>query len=358
MLKEFFINACILIAMLSLENQILINKKITPSAPLNLRLFYSLMSGLLGILLIIFSVQVTPGVIIDFRNIPIILSATYCGMGAAIFTALIIGLFRLLYAGLSYSSIVGAIIALIIGMSCGLIVKKVMSSVKQWLYMISIILILTSIGLYLMINNEPIFIKAIIAYWIIISMGSTLVFFYVRYLNLSKYTYEKYKLDSSIDYRTGLNNVRQFDMELNKIISRMTETSLIAMASIDIDSFKKVNDVYGHQNGDEVLEDLGKVLLSTSSDSDIVSRNGGEEFSVLMTDCPRDKVLEVAERIRETVQKHKFYLIDGQAISITVSIGVAIYPDIVNDINRIVEKADEALYLAKRTGRNKVVLAS
>ena len=358
MLKEFFINACILIAILSLGNQILLNKEITPSAPLKLRLFYSLMSGLLGILLIIFSVQVTPGVIIDFRNIPIILSATYCGMGAAIFTALIIGLFRLLYAGLSYSSIVGAITALIIGISCGLIVKKVMSSVKQWLYMISIILILTSIGLYLLINNELIFIKAIISYWIIISMGSTLVFFYVKYLNIIKYTYKKYQHDSSIDHRTGLNNVRQFDIELNKIISRKTETSLIAMVYIDIDFFKKVNDTYGHQNGHKVLEDLGKILLSSSSYSDIVSRNGGEEFSVLMTDCPRDKVTEVAERIRKTVQKHKFYLIDGQAINITVSIGVAIYPDTVNDINMIVEKADEALYQAKRTGRNRVVLPS
>jgi len=76
-----------------------------------------------------------------------------------------------------------------------------------------------------------------------------------------------------------------------------------------------------------------------------------------MTDCPRDKVLEVAERIRKIVQEHKFYLIDGQVINITVSLGVVIYPDTVNDINMIVEKADVALYQAKLTGRNRVVLA-
>ena len=356
MIKELFVNASILIAIITLGNQILINKEITPSAPLKLRIFFSSMSGLLGMLLIIFSVHVLPGVIIDFRNIAIILSATYCGMGSAIFTALIIGLFRLLYAGLSYPSIVGAITAVIIGISCGLIVKRMMSPGKQWLYMSLIMLILSSIALYLLINNELIFLKSIIAYWISASMVSTLVFFYVKYINISKYIYRTYQLDSSIDHRTGLNNVRQFEIELNRIISRVTETSLIAMVYIDIDFFKKVNDTYGHQNGDKILEDLGKILLSSSSYLDIVSRNGGEEFSVVMTDCPRDKVLEVAERIRKTVQEHKFYLIDGHAINITVSIGVVIYPDTVNDINMIVEKADEALYQAKRTGRNRVVL--
>ena len=114
----------------------------------------------------------------------------------------------------------------------------------------------------------------------------------------------------------------------------------------------------GIKNGDKVLEELGKILLTSSINSDTVSRNGGEEFSILMTDCPRDKILEVAERLRKTVAEHKFYLIDGQVINITVSIGVAIYPDTVKDINMIVQKADEALYQAKRTGRNRVVLAS
>lgn len=155
--------------------------------------------------------------------------------------------------------------------------------------------------------------------------------------------------------RTGLNNVRQFDNELNKIIKELSSNSVVSMLFIDIDFFKKVNDTYGHQNGDKVLEDLGKILLSSCSHLDVVSRNGGEEFSVLMTDCPRGKVMEVAERIRLAVQEHKFYLFDGQAINITVSIGVAIYPDTVNDINMIVEKADEALYEAKRAGRNRVV---
>ncbi|PKM77391.1 MAG: GGDEF domain-containing protein [Firmicutes bacterium HGW-Firmicutes-15] len=358
MINDLFVNACILIAIIGFANQILINKDITPSASLKYRLFLSSMLGLLGILLMVNSVQVFPGVIIDFRNIAIISSATYCGMGPAIITAIIIAVFRLLYAGLTYPSIVAAITTLTIGIGSGLIIRLIISKTKQWVYMSLMILMLPSIALYMLINNQTILIESLITYCIGTSIISTLVFFYLKYINISQDAYRKYQLDSSVDYRTGLNNVRKFEIELNKIIKGLTEKSIITMIYIDIDFFKEVNDTYGHQNGDKILEEIGKIILNSSSYSDIVSRIGGEEFSVLMMDCPRDKVLEVAERIRKTVQEHKFPIIDGQEINITVSIGVAIYPETVNDINMIIEKADEALYQAKRTGRNRVVLAS
>ena len=358
MLKDLFLNGAIVIASISIGNQILINQEIMPSAPFKLKLFFSSMSGILGILLMLNSVQVMPGVILDFRNIPILLSATYCGFVPAIITALIIGIFRLLYAGLTFSSFVTAVIALIIGITCGLIIKLQIRNIFKWLYMSLCILVIPNIRLVFLINNHTLLVQTIAAYWIGTTVVLLLVYVYVEYINLSKFTYRKYQIDSSKDYRTGLNNVRQFDNKLNEIISGLTCNSLVSMFFIDIDFFKKVNDTYGHQNGDKVLEDLGKILLRSCSHSDFVSRNGGEEFSVIMTDCPRDKVMEVAERIRKAVQEHKFYLFDGQMINITISIGVAIYPDTVKDINKIVEKADSALYEAKRTGRNRVVLAN
>ena len=76
-----------------------------------------------------------------------------------------------------------------------------------------------------------------------------------------------------------------------------------------------------------------------------------------MADCSPDNILEVAEMLREMVQEHKFYLINGQKINITASIGVATYQDTVNDINMIVEKADKAMYQAKLMGRNRVVIS-
>ncbi|MDF2907110.1 MAG: diguanylate cyclase protein, partial [Herbinix sp.] len=85
-----------------------------------------------------------------------------------------------------------------------------------------------------------------------------------------------------------------------------------------------------------------------------VSRNGGEEFTVLLLDCPNSQAIHIAERIRTSVENHPFILSTGFQISITVSIGVASYPETVDDLEKLVEKADTELYSAKRTGRNKV----
>ncbi|EHQ91649.1 GGDEF domain-containing protein [Desulfosporosinus youngiae] len=357
MLKDLFLNVTTIIAVVSIGNQILINQDITPSSPLKLRVFFGSMAGLLGILLMLNSVEVMPGIILDFRNIATILSAVYCGFASALITGLIIAVFRLFFYGLTYSSVVSAMAAIVIGIGCAFITKCKAGTLKKWIIMSLFVLVTPSISMAMIINDLALLIRSISIYWTGISLVSVLLYLYVRYLDLSRFLYRKYQIDSAKDHRTGLNNVRQFDNELNKIIRNIAEDSLIALLFMDIDFFKKINDTYGHQNGDKILEDLGKILLSACSHSDIVSRNGGDEFSVLMTDCPGDKVLEVAERIRVKVQDHSFYLIDGQVINITVSIGIAVYPDTVNDINLIVEKADLALYEAKRAGRNRVYLS-
>ena len=88
----------------------------------------------------------------------------------------------------------------------------------------------------------------------------------------------------------------------------------------------------------------------------MVSRNGGEEFSILLLDCSSSHAIEIAERLRRKVETHKFNISDKVNLSITISIGVSTYPDTTNKINDLLEHADKALYEAKRTGRNKVVL--
>ncbi|HBV86042.1 MAG TPA: GGDEF domain-containing protein [Desulfosporosinus sp.] len=357
MLKDLLLNVTSIIAVVSIGNQLLINQEITPSSPLKLRVFFASMAGLLGALLMFNSVQVMPGVILDFRNIATILSATYCGFTAAMITGLMIGIFRLFFDGLTYTSILSAITAVVIGVGCAFIAKYIASTLKKWTIMSIYILIVPTITFSIMIDNQHLLARTILTYWLGLSMVSSLLYLYVRYLDLTRFLYRKYQIDSAKDHRTGLNNVRQFDNELNRIMHNLSDQSLITLLFMDIDYFKKINDTYGHQNGDKILEDLGKILLSSCSYSDIVSRNGGDEFSVLMMDCPRDKVLVVSERIRSTVQDHRFYLIDGQVINITVSIGIAIYPDTVKDISLIVEKADLALYEAKRAGRNRVMLS-
>ncbi|MBC2728601.1 diguanylate cyclase [Desulfosporosinus sp.] len=356
MLNDVLLNAAILIACLSLGNQILINHDIAPTSPLRLKLFISIMLGVLGIFLMINSIQIMPKIILDFRSTPILISAIYCGFMPSILTALIIGVFRLLYLGISFTSILGLITALVVGISCGLISKLKISNREKWIYMSICILLIPTIGFVVLLYNQHLLSKLLIIYWLGTFLTLSLVYFYLQFLHFSKQNYKKYKKDSTKDHLTGLNNVRTFDTELNKVTKRVTNNSLVALLLIDIDFFKKVNDEYGHQNGDKVLEDLSKILLSSSKSSDIVSRNGGEEFSIIITDCPPENVLKVAERIRTVVEKQGFSLIDNRIINITVSIGVSIYPD--NHIDKLVEIADAALYKAKRTGRNKVIVAT
>ncbi|MDR3584125.1 MAG: diguanylate cyclase [Desulfosporosinus sp.] len=356
MISELFINAAVIIASISIGNQILISKEITPSSPLKLRIFFGFTSAILGIILMSYNIEIMPKVIMDLRNITIILSATYCGFLSALITGLILALFRLFFQGLTFPSIMATLNILMIAICCAVTTKFTKNKMLQWVIMSMYTLIFPTITFIIIINNRKLLIETIVTYWISTVVTSVLVCFYIQYIDLLRFSYQRYQQDSAKDYRTGLNNVRQFDIEFNRIANGLTDKSIITMLFIDIDHFKKVNDIHGHKNGDKVLEDLGKLLLNSTNSIDIVSRNGGEEFSVIMTDCPQDKILDVAERIRREVQEHKFYLSDDQSINITISIGVAIYPFTVNNIQEIVEKADSALYEAKRTGRNKVVV--
>ena len=129
------------------------------------------------------------------------------------------------------------------------------------------------------------------------------------------------------------------------------------MLFIDIDFFKKVNDIYGHLNGDRVLKEVGQILIKLSRDTDIVARKGREEFTVLLMDCGVSKALKVAERIRKTIEENIFISEQNEEIRITISIGVSSFPDTIADEEKLTEQADIALYRAKRSGRNKVCLA-
>lgn len=155
-----------------------------------------------------------------------------------------------------------------------------------------------------------------------------------------------------------LANVRKFDSLLNDAMKNAKEKDeKFSLLMIDIDFFKKVNDTYGHAEGDIVLRELGKILLKNCRSFDIVSRNGGEEFTILLLDYPKIQALQVAEHVRSSVETHPFILSDQIRINITVSIGVASYPQDTNEIEKLLELADMTLYTAKRTGRNKVCSA-
>jgi diguanylate cyclase (GGDEF)-like protein len=124
---------------------------------------------------------------------------------------------------------------------------------------------------------------------------------------------------------------------------------------MDIDDFKKVNDLHGHQQGDQVLVQVARVLRDLSRDIDEPARYGGEELAVITPETDSAGAAQLAERMREAIERMRIPRLDGQGdMSITASFGVASLPDTASDKASLIAAADAALYRAKRSGKNRV----
>ena len=159
---------------------------------------------------------------------------------------------------------------------------------------------------------------------------------------------------SSTDPLTGLANRRHFDHALEREIDRVArsgEPALVLM--IDIDNFKRVNDSWGHPVGDLVIKSVAQVLQGCIRPMDTVARVGGEEFAIILPNCPLDFGQTAAERVRTKVQKRSVLVAQGQEVAVTVSIGGAFAPRWKRaSPQQWLERADQQLYLAKSGGRN------
>jgi diguanylate cyclase (GGDEF)-like protein len=158
------------------------------------------------------------------------------------------------------------------------------------------------------------------------------------------------------DGLTGLFNRRHLDERLDEMFEhsvRLHEPLSVVM--FDIDHFKKVNDTYGHQVGDLVLTQFAQLLKHVARDIDRIGRYGGEEFMVLLPGTVLDAGVTFAKRARQEVETHQFEY-EGGVLKCTISAGVAAYPNPrVQTRQQLVKAADDALYVAKTTGRNRVV---
>jgi two-component system cell cycle response regulator len=128
----------------------------------------------------------------------------------------------------------------------------------------------------------------------------------------------------------------------------------LALVVFDLDHFKEVNDTYGHPAGDEVLAGVARLVTGLIRAEDVFARVGGEEFAVICRGTDREQALVVAERMRRTIAGHQFS-VEGKTIVIAISAGVASLPEQrITDAQALVAAAEQALYEAKRTGRNRV----
>ena len=157
------------------------------------------------------------------------------------------------------------------------------------------------------------------------------------------------------DKLTKLPNRRNFDSDFNKEFLRAQRyKNPLTLVMFDIDFFKKVNDTYGHQCGDYVLQEVSKSALQTFRKTDTVYRIGGEEFCVILTETNLEQAIIPLERFRKTIETLNLSY-NNQNVHITVSIGACEFSAEIKDTQEFLAKTDKALYEAKNSGRNKTV---
>ena len=161
------------------------------------------------------------------------------------------------------------------------------------------------------------------------------------------------------DPLTGLYNRRYLETHLQSLMARADAGDRqVCLLIFDIDFFKGVNDTHGHEAGDDVLREFSSRLKRGVRGIDLVSRHGGEEFVVVMPETDTAYAKKVAERLRRDVEREAFLTTAGVHIPVTVSIGLASYSGTGDSTSALIRRADEALYAAKRSGRNRVVASA
>jgi diguanylate cyclase (GGDEF)-like protein len=160
------------------------------------------------------------------------------------------------------------------------------------------------------------------------------------------------------DGLTGLHNYRYFRQQIERIVQQARRYgSSLSMLMIDLDNFKTYNDSYGHLRGDMILKEIAALLLAHTRASDLVARYGGEEFAVLLPETGEEQAHSVGEKIRQVVEEHPFALAAGELPkSLTISVGVASSNE-EPSADALIQKADVALYRAKESGKNRVIIS-
>ena len=164
--------------------------------------------------------------------------------------------------------------------------------------------------------------------------------------------YETVETLAITDSLTGLYTRRYFFERYDEELRRsMRHGFKFSFLMLDIDDFKKCNDTYGHLVGDVVLKEIAHIAKAGTREIDLAARYGGEEFSIILPETDRAGAMLVAERMRKRIEENIFKAYD-EKLKMTVSIGLAVYPDDSREISDLIERADKALYAAKSSGKN------
>lgn len=356
MIDNLFVNTLLLISFTFVGGHIAREMSEKLKTKLVSEIILGIAGGALGVLMMVYSIQVNgTSTLLDLRALAIMMISSIGGFISTLTAGFVIAIYRVGHYGVNQASILGLVHICLYITLFSIVNKKTKAPGRNWFTKLAIIVhILDTTFLYLLkdVKNQYLI---ILSFSLVVIGAGILEYFLLKYVRHSNELYKIYKIDSTKDFLTGLNNARQFDKLLNTSFERALENNeKLSCLMIDIDHFKKVNDTYGHAIGDLVLKELADILNKNCRAFDYVGRVGGEEFCVLLLDCPPDRSYEIAMRMRNSVKEHKFYISSDKYINITVSIGTATYPDTVASLDEILHKADIGLYKAKQSGRDRV----
>jgi diguanylate cyclase (GGDEF)-like protein len=234
------------------------------------------------------------------------------------------------------------------------VVYKV-NALKGFIFSFAESLVFIGMCIYLYLKN----------YWA--DFFSPLLFIGLTYLGISAQKYIQLAVESAhlktlaiTDGLTGLFVHRYFKIRLENEFARILRYNLnLSLLILDIDHFKRINDTYGHLQGNAVLKSLSEILQQNSRKADVLVRYGGEEFCIILPHTNQEGAAVYAERIRKAVEDFDFKILNSsRTMKVTVSVGVASFPDVdAQSAEDLIRFADTALYQAKESGRNRVCIA-
>ncbi|MBH0230704.1 GGDEF domain-containing protein [Halobacillus yeomjeoni] len=353
MIGDFIINVSILVTFLFLYFQFLQTPFIKKQKKIVKTIFIGVAGAVLTFLLMTFSIQANPTTIIDLRHIPLLISAIFGGW-LSLFITWAANITIRFSMGINPSSISNLIGMTLISLAYIGIHLKVHDLWKKTFVMIltsnTIFLIMT----YSLIPDKVYFLRLNLIFWPTLFAAGFFTVYLFNFMKKIHHKYDEYEKFATKDPLTGLFNVRKFDETMNEL-THSKQRQPFSLLVIDIDHFKNINDTYGHPNGDQVLQQLARLLQESCRPTDFVFRNGGEEFTIILKDCPHHSAGHVAETIRKSISSHSFDIDhERKNITLTVSIGVAVFPYSSMNTDGLYKLADLALYEAKNSGRNKV----
>ncbi|ENQ3111630.1 GGDEF domain-containing protein [Bacillus anthracis] len=351
MLRDLFVNTTIILSFIFIGGQLLRDKPLKEEFSFWQKCIVGIFTGILSVLLMYFGVHIG-NIMLDLRYLAVILAIIIGGPIASSITVTIILITRLFLTEYSLASELACYTIVLIGVGIIFIWRMKASIFIRWIWFNVYSLSILIVPLSMLFKDMSI----VALYLVCSSVAAYITFISANYVLQSNELFQKMKQYATIDALTGLGNVRQFDLEMNRHISnKRTKNDSLCLLFIDIDHFKSVNDTYGHPAGDEVLKQIGCILREISPFPDLAFRKGGEEFALLIPQKGLAYGMHMGEQVRAAVEKHLFQLLDGTKIKITVSVGISVYEQ---SPEQFIQAADDALYYSKRNGRNQVSSAS